>query len=81
VPERPRKLLARQGGVRVLKLGGGHGKERNEVPVASSNWWAHGGGTREKWGGGGLARSEATRTKKDGEGESERLSVTWAGTA
>jgi hypothetical protein len=46
-----RALSAVGGGVRVLELGGGHGKERNEAPVASSNRRAHGGGTREKWGG------------------------------
>jgi hypothetical protein len=51
VLEKPRELSARQGGVRVLELGGGHGKEQNEAPVASSNRRVHGGGTREKWGG------------------------------
>jgi hypothetical protein len=66
-----RALSAAGGGVRVLELGGGHGKERNEALVASSNRRAHGEGTREKWGGVWLG------SRPRGE---RRRGSTWVGT-
>jgi hypothetical protein len=48
----------------------------------SSDWRAHGGGTREKWGQ-GPAQNEATQRKEEGGGlcGRERLSAMWASTA